>query len=105
MILSDLSDCVILVTVKVSTLNGCNARLVSQACSYLIRKWCLFLIRGRFMYFDMIYCVIHVQDVFNTPLFWLYRGLDVLERWSDSKVSDIRHKVEIAVTFFTSGLK
>lgn len=30
---------------------------------YLFRKWCLFLIRGRFTYSYVIYCVIPVHDV------------------------------------------
>ena len=74
---SDLSDCVILVTVKVSTLNGCNARLVSRACPYLFQKWCSLLTRGRFTCSNMIYCVIRVHDVSSTAVFWR-RGLNVI---------------------------
>lgn len=70
-------DRVILVTVEVSTLNGFNARLVSQACPHLLRKWCLFLIRSRFTCSNMICCVSRVHDVSSTALFWR-RDLNVI---------------------------
>lgn len=94
-------DCVILVTVKVSTLNGCDARLVFQACPYLFRKWCLFLIRGRFTYYDMIYCVIHVVSVWHCfGVGGLMCLKDAVTPLALQLIVFIGSKVEIEITLF-----